>query len=198
MRHFVIKFRKAPTDPTLINLKDLPGSGRIDVISRVVNSAFWLSWNIRKDVNLHIILAGPPNPPVYIRFEGERMKKVSPDERNIACFIKKALENVIDNEELEFNPGIFVSKKDLDSVLEKLSKEKIPFYLLEESGVSINSIKLVDNAVFILGDHQGFSKSDLQIIEKFRPIKVSLGKISYTTSHCIVILNYLLDQAYLK
>ena len=178
MRQFIVIFQNPLPDK--INLKDLPGSGRLDMVGRIVNSAFWLSHDIRRNVKLHLIW-----PNIYIRFEGNRMRKVSPDERNIAIFIKKAKEN-LRNYEYEFHPGIFVGKKTLKEVLDSLN-DKI--YLLTEDG---KEIKFSEGA-FILGDHKGFKNEDLKIIEKYNPTKISLGRKSYLTSHCIVIVNYLLD-----
>jgi len=44
-RHFYLKSH-AKTSPE-INLKDLPGSsGRMDVVARCINAAFWLSHDI--------------------------------------------------------------------------------------------------------------------------------------------------------
>ena len=198
IRHFLVKLRTVPTDSSKINLKDLPGSGRTDVLCRIVNASFWLSWNIRKNVELHTILGGPPQPPIYLRFEGRRLKKLSPDERSIACFIKKVLERFSEGKEVEASPGIFVSKCDIDDVISKLHKRGLTLYLLDESGVDVSEVHLKEDSVFILGDHLGFSERDLELIEKYNPIKISLGKLKYTTSHCIVIMNYLLDRMILE
>ena len=63
-RHFYVKSH-AKTSPD-INLKDLPGSaGRLDIVARCINAAFWLSYGIRKNVVFHTILHGEPNARIH-------------------------------------------------------------------------------------------------------------------------------------
>ncbi|HEC75809.1 MAG TPA: tRNA (pseudouridine(54)-N(1))-methyltransferase TrmY [Thermoplasmatales archaeon] len=190
-RHFYLKSH-AVTHPN-INMNDLPGSaGRIDIVARCINSAFWLSYGIRKDVVFHTILHGEPSPPVYIRIEGDKLRKVSPDERNIAIFIKKAIERMKENMEVESTPGIFVSKKSFNELLEE-NKDK-DFYLLDEKGEEIDNVKIGRKPFFLIGDNMDFEEEEKEIIYKYGAKSVSLGKKSYLSSHCITILNWLMDK----
>lgn len=189
-RHFYVK-SNAKTSPS-INLKDLPGSaGRLDIIARCINAAFWLSYGIRKNVVFHTILHGEPNPPIYIRFEGEKLKKVSPDERSIAIFIGKALKKFDESKEIESTPGIFVSRKSFQELLEE-NKDK-NFYLLDENGKDVGKLK-IKNPFFILGDNMDLLPEEKELLARYDAIPVSLGKISYLSSHCIAILNWLMDR----
>ncbi len=191
MREFLVLSRKGITSPDF-NFKDLPGfCGRIDLLARCVNSALWVSHGIRRDVVFHTILQGKPDPPKYIRFEGDKLKKVPPDERGIALFIQKALERYQEGKEIESTPGIFVSKKSLQEVVKENSDKEI--YILHEKGIPINEVEIGENPFFILGDHIGLPKKDEKFCLRFGK-KVSLGKKSYLASHCITIVNYLLDQ----
>jgi tRNA (pseudouridine54-N1)-methyltransferase len=175
-----------------INFKDLPGStGRLDIIARCVNTSFWLSYGIRKNVTFHTILHGVPSPPVYIRFEGDKLKKVTPDERNIAMFIQKSLERMQDGREIESTPGVFVSKKDFKSILEDNRDKDI--YFLEETGEHIKTIKISDTPFFVLGDNKDLQDSEKNILHTYGAQPVSIGLQPYLSSHCITVLNWLMD-----
>lgn len=190
-RHFYVKSH-AITTPK-INLKDLPGSaGRMDVLARCINSAFWLSYGIRKNVIFHTILHGEPNPPVYIRIEGERLRKMAPDERNIAIFIKKALERMREDKEIESTPGVFVCKKSFKELLEE-NKDK-DFYLLTEGGKNIKEVNIGNKPFFFLGDYKDLKEKEKELLYKYKATPISLGKKSYLSSHCITIINWFLDE----
>ncbi len=188
-RHFYLK-SNAITRPS-INLRDLPSAGRIDIVARCINSAFWLSNDIRRNVFFHTILHGEPDPPVYIRFEGEKLRKVSPDERNIAIFIIKAIERASD-EEKESTPGIFVSKKDFKKFVEE-NRDK-EYYLMDEKGENIEKIEIGRKPLFFLGDNKGLSEEEREILHKYGAIDISIGKKSYLSSHCITVINWFLDK----
>ncbi|KAA0001919.1 MAG: tRNA (pseudouridine(54)-N(1))-methyltransferase TrmY [Thermoplasmata archaeon] len=189
-RHFYVKSHGV-TDWKKINLKDLPGSsGRLDVVVRCINAAFWLSGEIRRDVTFHTILHGEPSPPVYIRLEGNKLRKVSPDERSIAIFLRKALERM--NEREETSPGIFASRISFEELIEK--NEDKDFYLLDEEGTAIDEIKFKGNPFFFLGDNKDLTKEEKQFLIKKGAKPISLGKKSYLSSHCIAILNWWLDK----
>ncbi len=188
-RHFYVK-SQGITGARHINLKDLPGSsGRLDIVARCINAAFWLSGEIRRNVTFHTILHGEPYTPVYIRLEGDKLRKVSPDERSIALFLKKALERMEDREET--SPGIFASKKSFEELAEE--NEDKSFYLLDEEGTSIDEIKFDDIPFFFLGDKRDLTPDEKQFLIKKGAKPISLGKKSYLSSHCIIILNWLLD-----
>ncbi|MBW6451746.1 MAG: tRNA (pseudouridine(54)-N(1))-methyltransferase TrmY [DPANN group archaeon] len=194
MIHFYVKSTKGQTSPD-INLSDLAGSaGRLDIISRCINSALWLSNAMRRDVVFHTILHGEPNPPIYIRIEGAKLRKVQPDERNISIFLKKAIERFKDGKEIESTPGIFVSRKSFEQLIED-NKEKT-FFLLSEEGKSLEPLDKVKytDAFFILGDKEDLIDSEIAYLEKYKLNRVSLGDKSYLASHCITIVNWLNDK----
>ena len=95
MRRFVLLAHKAPVAPDF-TLNDLPGSaGRIDVLCRAIGAAFFLSHDLRKDVEVDILL----QDQVQIRLVGEKLKRLNPDERSTAALIKHALEKLVGEEE---------------------------------------------------------------------------------------------------
>ncbi|WP_048055709.1 tRNA (pseudouridine(54)-N(1))-methyltransferase TrmY [Methanotorris igneus] len=206
MREFIFKANKTITSSN-INLKDLPGScGRLDLVCRCVSSAFFLSHDIRRDVIFYAVFYGEPNPPVALKFVGNELKKVSPDERNIAIFIKKALkkfEETPENKKTEWTestPGIYVAKKEFrDIILEKKNEGKRILYLHKE-GKDFENVKINENedVMFVLGDHIGIGEEDEKFLEDIGAEKVSLSPLELHADHCIVIVHNILDKRFKK
>lgn len=188
-RHFYVKSHGV-SDPDKINLKDLPGStGRLDVVARCINAAFWLSGDIRRNVVFHTVLHGGEQP-VYIRIEGKRLRKVSPDERSISLFLKKALERMDSMEET--SPGIFAYSKSFDDVVKENSDKE--FYLLDECGMPIDKMDFKGTPFFFLGDNMDLTDGEKKFLVEKGARKVSLGNTSYLSSHCIAVINWWLDR----
>ncbi|RCV65320.1 tRNA (pseudouridine54-N1)-methyltransferase [Methanophagales archaeon] len=189
MKQFIIYARKAVTSPDF-TLDDLPGSGgRMDLVARCICNALWISHDLRRDTCIHVVACGTPNPPVVISFFGDRLRGVSPDERNIAAWIKKTLASK------RRNPGINIRKLSFLQLCEKLASEGNTFYILHENGMDIANVKLKANPVFILGDHEGLPKEEEDaFVARFEHEKISLGSIAYLASQCISVVHYELDK----
>ena len=191
MRTFILFARKAKTSPDF-NLSDLAGSaGRMDLVCRCITASLWLSHGIRNDSEIIVILNGPPNPPVSIRFSGEKLSMLSVDEHSTASWIKKALERDFDKEWLEMESGIKVSRKSFQEVIKELKDR--PIYVLHEKGKDIENVKIKENPVFVIGDHIGIPSKDEKFALRYGE-KVSLGKNVYLASSCISVLNWILDN----
>jgi tRNA (pseudouridine54-N1)-methyltransferase len=189
MRQFILYARKAVTGPDF-SLDDLPGSGgRMDLVARCIANALWISHALRRDSCIHVVASGSPHPPVVISFYGDRLSGVSPDERNIAAWIKIALASK------RRNPGIRVRKISFQQLIEELAAEEGSlFYILHEKGRAISDMELEPDAVFILGDHLGLPRNEEKFVERFEHEKLSLGTTSYLASQCITVLHYELDM----
>jgi len=188
MKQFILYARKAVTSPDF-SLDDLPGSGgRMDLVARCVCSALWISHDLRRDSCIHVVACGSPNPPVVISFYGNRLRGVSPDERNIAAWIKKTLARK------RKNPGINIRKLSFQQLVEEIASEGNIFYVLHEKGRDIARVKLKADPVFILGDHIGLPRKEEKFVERFEYEQISLGTISYLASQCITVLHYELDK----
>ena len=192
MRHFYVKSTKGKTCGDF-NLNDTAGgAGRLDIIARAVNSALWLSHSLRRDVMFHTILFGEPNPPIYIKITGEKVRKVQPDERNITIFLKKAIERFEEGRVTQTTPGIFSSRKTFEELVEE--NKDCEFYILCEDGDDISSVDISENAFFVLGDKEDISEDEVKVLEGAGARKISLGKTPYLTSHCVGFLNMYMDR----
>ena len=192
MKHFYVKSTKGKTCGDF-NLNDTAGgAGRLDIIARSVNSALWLSHSLRRDVMFHTILFGEPNPPIHIKIDSDKVRKVQPDERNITIFLKKAIERFVDGKVTQTTPGIFSSRKTFDKMIDE--NKDCEFYLLSEEGEDISKIDIAENAFFALGDKEDLDEDEIGVLEKYGAKKISLGKTPYLTSHCIGFLNIYMDR----
>ncbi|WP_459202543.1 tRNA (pseudouridine(54)-N(1))-methyltransferase TrmY [Methanococcus sp. CF] len=196
MKEFIIKANKAVTNGE-INLKDLPGSsGRLDLLCRCVNSAFFLSHDIRRDTEFYSVNYGSPNPPVALKFVGSELKRVSPDERSIALFIQKALEKDATELWKESTSGIYSSKREFrDIILEKKNEGKRIFYL-HLNGKPLENFEFKDDedVLFVLGDHIGIGDEDENFLEEIGAERISLSPLELHADHCIILVHNILDR----
>ncbi len=192
MRRFIVMGHRAITSADF-KLDDLCGStGRLDILLRCVNSAFFLSHGIRRDVEIQLMLLGEPNPPKTIRIDGSEVKYLNPDERSTAALIRNALLQRGQGER-KCSPGIFVSERSYGVVLSNVSKESKMFYLRED-GEDIRTVEFGADSTFVMGDDQDLSKAEEEVLMAYEPKRISLGPISYHADHCITLVNNELDR----
>lgn len=192
MRRFIIIGHKAATAADF-KLDDLAGgAGRLDVLLRCINSAFFLSHDIRKDVEVMLVLQGPPGPARTIRLVGSELRYLNPDERSTGALIRNALMRDARSEERS-TPGIYVSTRTYQDVLGLLGDGTEIVYL-KEDGTDIRETELPDNVTFVLSDHMDLTLDEEGLLLQYKPKVVKLGPISYHADHCITIVNNELDR----
>ncbi|MEM1578945.1 MAG: tRNA (pseudouridine(54)-N(1))-methyltransferase TrmY [Archaeoglobaceae archaeon] len=192
MRGFLVIGNEAFTEP--FNLSDLPGAGRMDILCRCVSQALFLSHSIRRDVEVFLVLLGKPDPPKVIRIRSNELRRMSPDERNIAGHIRKAVGFKITKEWTETNSGIFVARKTLLELLKELSKNYRIYYMREDGKDLREVISKISDPLFIVGDHIGVKKEEEEVLLSFTDTIVSVSKLSLMAEQCIAIANYELDR----
>ncbi len=165
----------------------------MDILCRCVNAALFLSHDLRRDVNVYLVLKGGSQPKL-VRFEGERVKYLSPDERSAASLIKKALEKNAQDFWTESTPGVSVRNGGFSELLKEL--EKTPHFInyLREDGEDIRGKKF-DGPLFVLGDHEGLTWDEEELIKQYRHETVSVGPLSLHADHCIILLHNEMDRA---
>jgi tRNA (pseudouridine54-N1)-methyltransferase len=201
MREFIYYSSTAPTSGSLIK-DDLMKSGRLDIAIHTVIAAFFLSHDIRRDVKLHLVFDGPPNPTMHLEFkpvlEGETGKdKIYLNKKDISKIIKQMLYRYKEGQKNEVFPGYWIEKKSLTVLLSELVKEGKKIFYLDKAGKDIRSLKLDENSVFLLGDHQGnlpsLKSKELKRI-KYGINPVSIGPKTYFASQTVAIVNNELDR----
>ena len=192
-RHYAIIGHKTPSTGKL-NLNDLSGSGRMDVLVRAINSALFVSHGIRKDTTITLHLQGGDGPDRRVLFDGEKLAGVRPDERSIAGQIKAIMKLPIPpiGHYKEVTQGIYHSGGDIFNTLDLWKVEKININILDAKGIDINQVSKKEKIGIILSDDLPFNDKE---IEKFTDYqKVSLGEKWLQGHSCIAITQYVLDK----
>jgi len=191
MRQFVVLGHEAPTEPEF-SLDDLAGgAGRIDVLCRCVNAAFLLSHGIREDVELFLVL----RDSLTLRLVGSELRYLSPDERNVASLLRSGIEaksEAIGMMEAESTPGIHVSKRGFEAVLDALNGTVIQ---LHEDGDPVAEADPPEDPAFVLSDHEAFTDAESDLLDARADTRVSLGPEALHADHAITIAHNALDTA---
>jgi tRNA (pseudouridine54-N1)-methyltransferase len=188
MRKFIVYSQNASTAPVI---RDLKSAGRIDILLHSIISALFASNEFRDDVELHLILMGPPNAPRHITLRYNEENSIS--KKNLKKLIELALRKYREGKTNEIHPGVFVDNKTIEILLEEFKESEV--FVLDFAGSHIKeySKDKLENGVFILGDHDGFEKKIRKYLKK-NCNRLSLGNQIYFTSQAITIINYELDN----
>ncbi|MDR2698239.1 MAG: tRNA (pseudouridine(54)-N(1))-methyltransferase TrmY [Candidatus Methanoplasma sp.] len=193
MRYFVIVGHKAATTGDF-KLDDIAGgAGRLDILVRCVNSAFFLSHDIRRDTELFLILLGGDGPPKTVRFSGAELRYLNPDERSTSSLIRNALIKKIEKEEVRSSPGIYVSRASFADVLTALS-EKGRIIYLKEDGTEFRGRSIPEDPVFVISDNKDLSEEEERTLSGYDPETVSIGPYSLHADHCVIIVHNEIDR----
>jgi tRNA (pseudouridine54-N1)-methyltransferase len=191
LRRFVVVGHDATTSPSF-SLDDLAGAtGRLDVLLRCVNAAFFLSHDLRRDVEVHLVLLGPPSPPKTVRLVGGELRYLNPDERSTAALVRKALATATSPLEARASPGIYGSVRPLAAVLDDLPG---PVVRLQEGGPDIRRLAFPDDVAFVLSDHHDFTPEEEALLRARGASACGLGPRSLHADHCIVLVHNELDR----
>lgn len=191
MRAFVVLGHTAPTTPEF-SLDDLAGgAGRLDVLCRCVNSALFLSHDIREAVEIQLVL----QDTLTVSFQADALRGVAPDERNIAAHLRNALEaasEAVGHQAVTSSPGISVAKQGFESVLSDFAPDR-PVLQLHATGDPITTLDPPDSPVFVLSDHEDFSPRESERLASAATRQVTLGPERLHADHAITIAHNYLD-----
>jgi tRNA (pseudouridine54-N1)-methyltransferase len=186
MTSFAIIGHLANTDG-IFTLNDLPGSGgRMDILCRCVNASLFLSHDMRRDVDCYLVLCGGPVPPKTVRFSGNLVRSLSPDERSAGALIKKALDIPVGSEFRDAAPGVSVRKGGLAQLMTEHA-----FVVLDEKGIDIRTaVRPPDE--FLLSDHLNFTDDEELLVTECP--RYSVGPACVHADHAITIVHNELDR----
>ncbi|MBX0294970.1 tRNA (pseudouridine(54)-N(1))-methyltransferase TrmY [Haloarcula nitratireducens] len=191
MRQFVVVGHDAPTTPEF-SLDDLAGAaGRLDVLCRCVNSAFFLSHDIRADVRTHLVLADE----YTVTFEGGDLRRLNPDERSTAALVRNALEEreeTIGHVPVETSPGVSLTRRGFEGTLEDAARDSTVVQL-HEDGDPVVSVDPPANPLFVLSDHHDFTEREAELLAERAAERVSLGPERLHADHAITVAHNYLD-----
>ena len=191
MRQFIVIGHDAPTTADF-SLDDLPGgAGRLDVLCRCVNSSFFLSHALRENVRTHLVL----QDEFTVRFEGGELRRLNPDERSTAALIRTALEHrdeAIGHQEVESTPGVYLSRRGVSDLLERISSAG-PVVQLHEDGEPAVDVSPPENPTFVLSDHRNFAEAEANRLEGVAEFRLRLGPKRLHADHAITVAHNWLD-----
>jgi len=195
MRRFVVIGQTATASPDFF-LDDVPGSsGRLDVLLRCVRAALLVSHGVRRDTVIYLVLEGGTRAPRTVRISGATAEYLRQDERSLAGTLQKMLGYVEDKDAFDAGTrGISIARGGLDVVIADLGAYTP--YVLDEGGADVRGSKLdVENPVFFVGDHKGFSEPTRARIDALgSTTAISVGPISLHADDAIAIIGNELDR----
>lgn len=162
------------------------GAGRLDILVRCVNSAFFLSHDLRKDSEIYLVLLGGEDAPKTVRFYGPELKYLNPDERSTSSLIRNALLKKVEDGEKRSTPGVYVSRMSFQDVMAKLS-QTCRFIYLREDGIDIREYQFPEEPCYILGDDRDPTPEEEEIMSLYEYDRICLGPVSYHANQCMVI-----------
>lgn len=179
MLRFIQVMPIAPTNGDFL-LKDLPGSGRrIDILCRDLGACFDWGPNL-----------WPRSGLEFTAVLGDSAMLVFRDPGSLLPVGEVAWAHVI-RDSLRGRPPAFVELK--HSGIEQAIKESTSIadsavWLLDPDGKSFSEVsdlkRRAENS-FMLGDHHGFDPNALRLADEYGIRRVSFGKTSYLSSHCV-------------
>jgi len=178
VREFVFVGHEAPTDVDF-SLEDLPSEGRLDLLCRCVNAALLVSHSVREDATVRLVLSDE----VEVRFEGDEVRGLNPDERSIAGVVRAALDERT-YYEVEASPGVYVAERSLDEVLDSVEGE---LFVLHEDGEPVGDTAPPDEPVFVVSDHRDFTDDERQVLDTHEERRLSLGPFVLHADHATAV-----------
>lgn len=169
-------------------------AGRVDVLCRNIQSAFFLSHGLREDVDVYCVFAESPLRQKTVRIQGSAIQMLNPDERSTAARLQQALQaswSVPDWKEVQ--RGLAVARFGLDGLLDDLKGKCTPI-LLDPKGTPIEAWTPPAEPLFLLSDHVPFTKAEYSAIDARGAQRVSLGPHWYHGNHAIAVVHWFLDQ----
>lgn len=188
MREFIYYSGKARTSGNFGD--DLMKAGRMDIAIHSFIQGVFLSHGFRKDMKFHFIFYGMPDPPKHIEIQVKDDLEIS--KKDVGNLIKKILYKYKPGKKVEALPGCFVEKKSFLKLIEEMRGDGKEIFLLDKRGEDLRKIKIGEDCVFILGDHEGLPKKELKRIKDMSNL-VSVGNKMYFASQTVAVVNNELD-----
>ncbi|MHA1943007.1 MAG: hypothetical protein ACW96M_01295 [Candidatus Thorarchaeota archaeon] len=161
-------------------LKDLPSSGkRIDIVCRDLAACFVWGPKTWPKERIELVMIIADSRILTFTFPGDDAPQ---SEVEWATVIRNSLKD---------QPPDYAQTSDgsLEDVIKKYSKPpESVLWVLDEEGADISTIKTnlsTTQNSFMLGDHRGFNSQIESLISEYTLPRISLGKKSYLSSHCV-------------
>ncbi|MHB8603642.1 MAG: tRNA (pseudouridine(54)-N(1))-methyltransferase TrmY [Thermoplasmatota archaeon] len=196
-RRFVLLGRRATTSPRFL-LDDLAGAaGRLDALLRGVRAGLLLSHAVRRDAEVTLLLGGPPSPPRAVRFRGDAVQRLNPDERSTAALVQRALATPVTGPVWqESTPGVAVAALALDEIV-ATAPRGARLFVAHEAGEDARAVSWRDvpDALVVIGDTEGFTTEDETALAKAGARSISVGPRALMAEDVVTLLHNEWDRA---
>ena len=192
MRQFIVLGHDAPTTADF-SLEDLSGAGRLDVLCRCVGAAVFLSHGIREDVRVHLVF----DDEFTLRFDGDTLRRLYPDERTIAARIRDALDqrdDAIGHQPAEASPGMALYRFGFDAALDAVASDGTVVQL-HADGTQLPEAELPSDPVFVLSDHADFTDREAELLAERADQRLRVGPETLHADQTITVAHNWLDTA---
>lgn len=197
MRTFILRARKGTVHADKVTSQ--VGSGaHFEIIAHLLANAFYISNDMRMDVEVYIILDSTPDFPRTLKFSSKSgLSFPGFHEQAILSTISSALAkgaNIAKDATQQIEPGIEISGFGFDTLMQKLQAQDYPLYLLDKKGEDIRDVNFTANSVFILSDHLPMPKNSIKVLERRGLTKINLGPKMLFASQCVTLVHNELDR----
>ena len=198
MREFIYYSKTGVTSGNLIK-DNLMKAGRIDIACQFIIQGFFVSRSMRKDTKVHLILNGPPDSPKHLEiFPGKNLggieNKIDISKKDVAGLIKRMLYKYQKGKKTEIAAGYDIEKKSFVKLLEELHSEGKEIYILDKRGEDIRNVKISDNPVFVVGDHEGIPKQEMKWAKHIPMKKISVSPYMLFASQVVTLIHNEVDR----
>lgn len=162
----------------------------MDLLLTAANAALLVAHDLRRDVEVGLVLQGPPDPPRAVRFLGHRLRSYQPDVRSNAALVRSALLHA-SRVERETSPGVLASKASFPEALDRMGPA---FVYLRESGKDIRTADVPVDATFVLSDHVDLAPDEERAVLDRGALVLSVGPVSLHTDQAITLVHNELDR----
>jgi tRNA (pseudouridine54-N1)-methyltransferase len=190
MRRFVVLAHETPADPASLSLEDLPGFGRVDVVCRCVTAGLLRSHGVREDASVSLVVDG-----YVVRFDGDEIRRLNPDERSTAALVRTALEardGAIGAQAAEPAPGVSVRRGGLERLLEGLP-EGTTLVELHDEGRPVAKVDPPERPVLVLSDHRPFTDREATLLADRADERLSVGPVTLHADQTVTVAHNWLD-----
>ena len=194
MRTFVIRARKGTIQADKVHSGS---SEHVEIVAHTLANAFYVSKNMRADVEVYVVLDSTPDFPRTLKFSSNNgLSFPGFHEQAILGVISSALvrgKHVAKGKIKIIEPGIEIYGYGFDTLMKQLQETSL-VYLLDKKGADIRSINFEQHGVYVLSDHIALPKNSIKGLERRGLTKISLGKKMLFASQCVVLVHNELDR----
>lgn len=166
--------------------------GRMDIMVRCIRSALLVSGGVRREARLDLLLLGPDEAPLALRFDGRSIRNLRPDEHRNARTVQRALLNRHRGAGPEMvMPGILAAPMDLEALIQDQPGK---LFVLARDGADIRTVSWEGDATFVLGDDKGITAEQMEPLLRNGAVPVSLGPVELHTEDAITVVHNELDR----